>query len=134
MRHRVKGKKLNRDSGHRKALRLNLALALLKNERIQTTEAKAEFVRGHVEKIITVAKRGLAKAEEKSDQAVAVHARRIAASRLNNDREIVKKLFDELAPRYKDRPGGYTRIYKLGPRKGDNAEMVLLELVDRAQS
>ncbi len=134
MRHRVKGKKLNRDSGHRKALRLNLALALLKNERIQTTEAKAEFVRGHVEKIITVAKRGLAKAEEKSDQAVAVHARRIAASRLNNDREIVQKLFDELAPRYKDRPGGYTRIYKLGPRKGDNAEMVLLELVDRTQS
>lgn len=134
MRHRVKGKKLNRDSGHRKALRLNLALALLKNERIQTTEAKAEFVRGHVEKIITVAKRGLAKAEEKSDQAVAIHARRIAASRLNNDREIVQKLFDELAPRYKDRPGGYTRVYKLGPRKGDNAEMVLLELVDRTQS
>lgn len=134
MRHRVKGKKLNRDSGHRKALRLNLALALLKNERIQTTEAKAAFVRGHVEKIITVAKRGLAKAEEKSDQAVAVHARRIAASRLNNDREIVQKLFDELAPRYKDRPGGYTRVYKLGPRKGDNAEMVLLELVDRTQS
>jgi large subunit ribosomal protein L17 len=131
MRHRVKGKKLSRTTGHRKALRLNLARELLINERIKTTKAKAEFVRPHVERIITVAKRGLAQADEKGDEAVAVHARRIAASRLNNDRELVQKLFDELAPRYADRPGGYTRIYKLGPRKGDNAEMVLLELVDR---
>lgn len=131
MRHRVKGKQLNRNSGHRKALRKNLMVALLQHERIQTTEAKADFVRGHVERIITVAKRGLAKAEETGNPAVAVHARRIAASRLNNDREIVQKLFDVLAPRYAERPGGYTRIYKLGPRKGDNAPMVLLELVDR---
>jgi large subunit ribosomal protein L17 len=130
MRHRVKGKKMGRPSGHRKALRMNLALALLKNERIKTTRAKADYVRGHVEKIITVAKRGLQKAEETGNEADAVHARRLAASRLNNDREMVQKLFDELAPRYADRPGGYTRIYKLGPRKGDNAEMVLLELVD----
>ena len=130
MRHHVKGKKLGRDSGHRKALRLNLSLSLLEHGRIKTTEAKAKFVRGHVERLITVAKRGLAKADESGDQAAAVHARRIAASRLNNDRVVVQKLFDELAPRYAERPGGYTRIYKLGPRKGDNAEMALLELVD----
>lgn len=134
MRHQVKGKKLSRTSGHRKALRLNLTLALLTHERIKTTEAKAEFVRGHAEKMITLAKRGLAKAQATGRDEVAVHARRIAASRLNNDRVVVQKLFDELAPRYAERPGGYTRMYKLGPRKGDNAEMVLLELVDRSDS
>lgn len=134
MRHQVKGKKLSRTSGHRKALRLNLTLALLTHERIKTTEAKAEFVRGHAEKMITLAKRGLAKAQATGRDEVAVHARRIAASRLNNDRVVVQKLFDELAPRYAERPGGYTRMYKLGPRKGDNAEMVLLELVDRSES
>lgn len=131
MRHRVHGKKLNRDSGQRRALRLNLTLALLEHERITTTQAKAQFVRGHVEKIITLAKRGLANAEAQGDPQRAVHARRLAASRLNNDREVVQKLFDTLAPRYAERSGGYTRILKLGPRKGDNAEMVLLELVDR---
>jgi len=130
MRHRIKGKKLNRSTSHRKALRTNLALALFEHERIETTEAKAKFVRGHVEKLITTAKRGLAKAEERDDESVAVHARRIVASRLNNDRVMVQKVFDELAPRYANRPGGYTRIYKLGPRKGDNAEMVILELVE----
>lgn len=133
MRHRVKGKKLGRHSGHRKGLRLNLTRSLLVNERIKTTQAKAAFVRGNVERIITIAKRGLAKAEETGRPEVAVHAQRIAASRLNNDRELVKRVFDELAPRYKNRPGGYTRVYKLGPRKGDNAEMVYLELVDRAE-
>lgn len=133
MRHRVRGKKLNRDSGHRKALRLNLTMALLQNERIQTTHAKAQFVRSHIEKIISIAKRGLAKAEESGNPQVAIHARRIAASRLNNDRVVIQKLFDEIAPRYAARPGGYTRIYKLGPRKGDNAEMVLIELVDRVE-
>ncbi len=129
MRHRIKGKKLGRNTGQRKALRLSLSQALLKHGRIKTTEAKAKYVRGHVEKIITVAKRGLAKAEESGNDAIAVHARRIAASRLNNDRELVQTLFDDIAPRYAERPGGYTRIYKLGPRKGDNAPMVLLELV-----
>jgi large subunit ribosomal protein L17 len=127
MRHRVAGKKLGRDSGERKALRLALTRALLQNERITTTQAKAAFVRGHVEKLITVAKRGLAH----DDPNRAIHARRIAASRLGNDREIVQKLFDTLAPRYQERAGGYTRVLKLGPRKGDNADMVLLELVDR---
>lgn len=134
MRHRVQGKHLNRDTKHRKALRLNLSLALLEHERIRTTEAKADFVRADVEKLITTAKRGLAAAEAQSDPQRAVHARRIAASRLNNDREIVQKLFDVLAPRYAERNGGYTRVLKLGPRKGDNAPMVLLELVDRAES
>ncbi|MDZ4768790.1 MAG: 50S ribosomal protein L17 [Chloroflexota bacterium] len=127
MRHRVHGKKIGRNTAQRKALRLALAIALLQNERIQTTRAKAEFVRGYVEKLITTAKRGLAF----DDVQRGVHARRIAGSRLNNDRELVGKLFDTLAPRYKDREGGYTRIFKLEPRHGDRAEMVLLELVDR---
>lgn len=126
MRHRVKGKKLNRDSGQRKALAMNLSRELIAHERITTTRAKADFVRGRVERLITIAKRGLAHDEPER----AVHARRLVASRLNNDRDLVGKVFDTLAPRYEDRPGGYTRIYKLGPRKGDNADMVLLELVD----
>ncbi len=84
-------------------------------------------MRDYVEKLITTAKRGLAHADPNR----ALHARRIAASRLNNDRDLVGKLFDTLAPRYQNRPGGYTRVIKLGPRKGDAAEMVLLELVDR---
>lgn len=130
MRHRVKGKTLNRDSGHRKALRMNLATQLLLNGRIKTTRAKADYVRGFAERLITIAKRGLAKAQATNNEAAAVHARRIAASRLNNNRELVQKLFDEIAPVYKDRQGGYTRVYKLGTRKGDNAEMALLELVD----
>ena len=130
MRHRIKGKKLSRNTGQRKALRLSLAIGLLTHGRIQTTEAKADFVRGHVERLITLAKRGLAKADAIKDPQVAVHARRIAASRLNNDRVLVQKLFDVIAPVYKDRAGGYTRVYKTSPRKGDNAPQVLLELVD----
>lgn len=130
MRHRVKGKRLNRDSSHRKALRMNLATQLFEKGRIRTTRAKADYVRGFAERLITLAKRGLAKAEESGNAAVAVHARRIVASRLNNNRVLIQKLFDEIAPLYKDRPGGYTRIYKLGPRKGDNADMALLELVE----
>jgi large subunit ribosomal protein L17 len=131
MRHRVAGKKLSRSSGHRRALKKNLAVALLENGRITTTQAKAEFVRGYAERLITLAKRGLAKAEQTGKPEVAVHARRIVASRLHNDRELVQKVFDDIAPRYAERNGGYTRIYKLGPRKGDNAPMVILELVDR---
>ncbi len=130
MRHRVKGKKLGRDSAHRKALRMNLTLALFEHGRIKTTLSKAQYVRGHAERLITLAKRGLAKAEAEGRDEIAVHARRVVASRLNNNRNMVKTVFDDLAARYKDRPGGYTRIYKLGPRKGDNAEMVLLELVE----
>lgn len=129
MRHRVYGKKLGRNTSQRSALRLALATALLQHERIITTLAKAQFVRPDVEALITTAKRGLAH----PDPARSIHARRIAASRLNNDRELVGKLFDTLAPRYQERSGGYTRVIKMGPRKGDNAEMVILELVDRAE-
>ncbi len=130
MRHRVYGKQLGRNTAQRKALRLSLATALIQHERIETTRAKADFVRSYVEGLITTAKRGLIH----EDPNRAIHARRIAASRLNNDRKLVGKLFDTLAPRYAGRPGGYTRIIKLGPRKGDSAEMVLLELVDREAS
>ena len=130
MRHRIKGKKLNRSTSHRKALRMNLATQLLTHGRIKTTLTKAKYVQRHAERIITIAKRGLAKAEAKGDEAVAVHARRQIASRLNNNRDLVGKIFDELAPLYEERNGGYTRILKLGPRKGDNAEMALIELVD----
>ena len=136
MRHRVAGKKLNRSTGHRRALRRNLVTALLYHERIETTEAKAKAVRGQAEKLITLAKRGLV--AEQDDPARGVHARRVAAGRLNRwlsepdgtRIDVLKKLFEEIAPRYKDRPGGYTRVYKLGPRKGDAASMVLLELVE----
>ncbi len=130
MRHRHHGKKLSRSSSHRKALRMNLATELLKRGRIRTTFHKAKFVQGHAERLITIAKRGLARAETRGDDLIAVHARRQVARRLNNDRVLVGKVFDELAPLYADRPGGYTRILKLGPRKGDNAEMALIELVD----
>jgi len=124
MRHRVVGRRLGRSSGHRRALRRSMITELFRHERIQTTLAKARAIRGAAEKLITLAKRGNAEGEAK-----AVHARRLAAARLN-DPEMVKKLFDEIAPRYAERPGGYTRILKLGPRGGDAAEMSLLELVE----
>ncbi len=124
MRHKVAGKRLNRSKGARTALRRNLIKQLFEHERIQTTRAKAEAIRGQAEKLITLAKRGNA-----AEEAEMVHTRRLAAARLM-DPEIVKKLFDDIAPRYADRPGGYTRMMKLGPRKGDSAEMVLLELVE----
>lgn len=130
MRHRYHGKKLNRSSAHRKALRMNLTTELLTHGRIKTTLHKAKYVQGHAERMITIAKRGLAKAERKGDDAIAVHARRQVASRLNNNRILVTKIFDEIAPNYAERNGGYTRILKLGPRKGDNAEMALIELVE----
>ena len=136
MRHHVAGKKLNRSVGHRTALRRNLVTALLHHERIETTEAKARAIRGQAEKLITLAKRGLAAAEE--DPSRGVHARRLAAGRLNRwvkepdgtMVDVLEKLFSDIAPRYKDRPGGYTRMYKLGPRKGDAALMALVELVE----
>ncbi len=129
MRHRVAGKKLNRTSAQRTALRRNMTTQLFRHERIRTTRAKAQAVRGQAEKMVTLAKRGLAAAEE--EPARMLHARRMAASRLN-DPKIVQKLFDEIAPRYVDRPGGYTRMLRIGVRKGDAAEMVLLELVEEA--
>jgi large subunit ribosomal protein L17 len=131
MRHRVAGKKLGRNGEQRKALRLLLSSALLQHGRIETTQARAAFIRGDVERLITLAKRSQQFAE--SNPARVVHAMRIAASRLNNDRELVQKLFNEIAPRFQNRPGGYTRVLKLGPRKGDAAEMVLLELTERGE-
>ena len=125
MRHKVAGQKLGRNSGQRAALRRTMIKQLFENERIQTTRAKAEFIRQPAEKLITLAKRSL-----DQDEAAQVHARRIAASRLDNDKDIVRKLFEELAPRYVSRPGGYTRMFKLPPRTSDAAEMVVLELVE----
>ncbi|HEX9013187.1 MAG TPA: 50S ribosomal protein L17 [Anaerolineaceae bacterium] len=124
MRHQVAGKKLGRSKDQRTALRRTLIKQLFEHERIQTTRAKAEAIRGDAEKLITLA-RNSAKVED----AQKVHARRLAASRLV-DAEVVKKLFDDIGPRFATRNGGYTRMLKLGPRLGDAAEMVLLELVE----
>lgn len=124
MRHKVAGRRLSRTKGQRAALRRTMIKQLFENERIQTTRAKAEAVRRPAEKLITLAKRG-----NDAEGAQAVHARRLAVARLG-DKETVTKLFDEIAPRYVDRPGGYTRVTKLGPRQGDAAEMVVLELVE----
>jgi large subunit ribosomal protein L17 len=131
MRHRVAGKRLSRTAGQRRALRRNLVTELIRHERIRTTRAKAEAIRGQAEKLITLAKRGNVAAEEEPSRGVA--ARRLAAARLN-DPEVVRKLFSEIAPRFATRPGGYTRMLKLGLRKGDAAEMVLLELVDTPEA
>ena len=117
MRHRRAGKKLGRDSAHRRALYSNLAGALIEHGRIKTTQAKAKAVKPHVEKLITLAKKG------------DLHARRQALSTLAQDKFAVHKLFEDLAPRYSERPGGYTRILKLGPRGSDATEMVFIELV-----
>jgi len=97
---------------------------LFTHERIRTTRAKADFIRRPAERLITLAKRG-----NEAGDAQMVHARRLAAARIG-DPEVVKKLFDDIAPRYTDRPGGYTRVLKLGPRYGDSADMVLIELVE----
>ncbi len=125
MRHQVAGKKLNRSTDHRKQLRRTLIAQLYEHERIQTTRAKAEAIRGEAEKLITIARNSM----EGSD-IDKVNARRLVAKKLGSHPEMVKKLFDDISPRYKERPGGYTRMFKLGPRKGDSAEMVLLELVE----
>ena len=118
MRHARSGKKLGRDSAHRKALYSNLAGALITHGRIKTTEAKAKAVKPELEQLITLAKRG------------DLHARRQAMSTLQHpDKGVIYKLFEEIAPRYAERPGGYTRILKLGPRRSDSTEMVYLELV-----
>jgi large subunit ribosomal protein L17 len=117
MRHQKDRGKLSRSASHRKALLMNLSREVITHERIETTEAKAKAVKPDLERLITLAKRG--------DQ----HARRQAMARLGQDKYVVYKLFEEIAPRYSERPGGYTRILKLGPRRSDSTEMVLLELV-----
>ena len=117
MRHRRAGKKLGRDSAHRKALYSNLAGALIEHGRIKTTAAKAKAVKPFAEQMITLGKRG------------DLHARRLALAELRSQ-DVVHQLFADVAPRFADRPGGYTRIVKLGPRNGDAADMVYLEFVD----
>jgi len=139
MRHRVHGWRLGRDTAHRKSLRNNLIAHLICREQVLTTEAKARMLRPAAEKMITLAKRGLAKKAE--DPLAEVNARRRAAAQLPKvrsvedddgyieDVDVVKKLFDDIAPRYADRPGGYTRMIKVGKRPGDNADMAVLMLV-----
>ncbi len=117
MRHQRTRNKLSRSASHRKALFMNLSREVFNHERIKTTEAKAKAVAPEVEKLITLAKRG------------DLHARRQALAALGQDKFVVYKLFEEIAPRYADRDGGYTRILKLGPRHSDATEMVYLELV-----
>jgi large subunit ribosomal protein L17 len=124
MRHKKAGKRLSRGTDERTALRRILIKQLFEHERIRTTRAKAEAIRGQAEKMITLAKRG-----RNAEGADAVHIKRLAVARLG-DKEIVAKLFDDIAPRFENRQGGYTRMVKLGPRYGDSADMVLLELVE----
>jgi len=124
MRHRVAGYKLSRTKDQRKALRRVLIKQLFENNRIKTTKAKAKAIRGDAEKLIT-----LAKNSANASDIEKVNARRLAASALA-DADIVKKLFDDIAPRFESRNGGYTRMLKLGLRKGDSSEMVMLELVE----
>lgn len=117
MRHRIKGRKLNRTASHRRAMLRNMAANLFRHGRIETTTAKAKELRPFAERLITLARRG------------DLQARRLATKRLG-DRKVVGNLFEEVGPRFVDRPGGYTRILKLGSRKGDGAEMALIELVE----
>lgn len=124
MRHQISGYRLGRTTGARNALRRTLIKQFFTHERIQTTRAKAAAIRGDAERMITIARRSADK-----DDAGKVHARRLVAARLG-DNQLVARLFDEIAPRFATRPGGYTRVLKLGPRHGDAADMVLLELVE----
>tara|TARA_B100000579_G_scaffold127167_1_gene102557 strand:- start:55 stop:501 length:447 start_codon:yes stop_codon:yes gene_type:complete len=121
MRHRLKGKKLNRTSSHRKALLKNLSQALVKHEQIMTTLIKAKTLKPFVEKLITIGKKG------------SLHARRQAITKLG-DQKLVTKLFDVLAKRYEDRKGGYSRVIKAGYRYGDSSPMAIIELVERDES
>ncbi len=118
MRHKISGRKLQRKTGHRKALFRNMAAALIKHEQIVTTAAKAKELRPYVEKLVTLAKRG------------GLSNRRLAQARLLDETQL-KKLFDVLAERYADRDGGYTRVIKAGIRAGDAAPMAVIEFVDR---
>lgn len=132
MKHQIHtGSKLGRSAPQRNAMRRILITQMIRHERIQTTQAKAKYIRSDLEKLITLAKHGLKANTDANPAGTArfVNARRLAAGRMD-DPEMVRKLFDTIAPRYEKRPGGYTRILKLGLRKGDSAEMVLLEMVE----
>lgn len=140
MRHRVHGRRLGRNMAQRKALRRNLVADLICYEKVVTTEAKARMLRPLAEKMITLAKRGVING--KTEPLREVNARRVVASRMARFRtkedeagyyesiDVVKKLFNEVAPRYLERPGGYTRMVKIGKRPGDNADMAVLMLVE----
>ena len=117
MRHRKKGRGLSRTVSHKKATMRNMATSLFRHERLETTTAKAKELRPFAERLITLGKRG------------DLHARRLAGRSIA-DRQVLGKLFDDIGPRFTERPGGYTRILKLGNRRGDAAEMALIELVD----
>lgn len=121
MRHRKKGRQLSRTRSHRRATLRNMATSLLRHERIRTTEAKAKELRPFVERLISLARRD------------DVHSRR-QARRDIADREVLQKLFDQIGPRFAERPGGYTRVLKLGARKGDGAELALIELTERGEA
>ncbi len=125
MRHRISGQRLNKSAAHRNSMRRSLMKDVIQYERIQTTEAKARAVRGEIERIITIAKRG----RVTGDAVRLVHARRLVMSRIG-DQALAKKVFDDIAPRYVNRAGGYTRMLKLEARRGDAAKQVLLELVE----
>lgn len=120
MRHLKSGRKLNRSSAHRRALFRNMVTSLLDHEQVRTTDAKAKELRPYAERMITLGKRGT------------LHARRQALAFIRSE-TVVKKLFDDVAPRFRERAGGYTRIVKLGMRRGDAAAMSLIELVDRGE-
>ncbi|MCG8469173.1 MAG: 50S ribosomal protein L17 [Gemmatimonadetes bacterium] len=118
MRHRKKGRELSRTHSHKKAMLRNMATSLILHERIRTTDAKAKELRPFAERLITLAKRG------------DLHSRRLAGRQIA-DAEALEKLFEQLGPRFQERPGGYTRVLKLGARKGDGAELSLIELTER---
>jgi large subunit ribosomal protein L17 len=124
MRHKVAGYKLGRTTAQRNSLRRSLVTELIDHGRIQTTEAKCKAIHNQAEKLVTVAKISMT-----GDKPGQVAARRQVAGQVNGGVETVRKLFTEIAPRYSERKGGYTRISKLGPRKGDNAQMALIEWV-----
>jgi large subunit ribosomal protein L17 len=120
MRHRKKGRELSRTRSHKQATLRNMATSLFRHERIRTTEAKAKELRPFAERLISLARRG------------DLHSRRRARRHIA-DREVLQKLFDQIGPRFQDRPGGYTRILKLGARRGDGAEVALIELTEREE-
>jgi large subunit ribosomal protein L17 len=124
MKHRVYGRKLGRNASQRRALWRGLITDLFRHDRIQTTEAKARSMRGDAEHLISIARRSMAEGGNP------VHARRLAA-RVLTDPNVTRRLFDEIAPRFVDRAGGYTRLVKVGQRLGDGAEMAVLELVEK---
>ena len=124
MRHKVAGYKLGRTTAQRQGLRRSLVTELIDHGRIQTTETKCKAIRDQAEKLVTMAKGGL-----DGDVSKQVAARRLVARQVDGGVEVVRKLFTDIAPRYRERSGGYTRIYKLGPRKGDNAQMAVIEWV-----